>query len=141
MKYVCDGPGGTTWFRIETEAEAAQESALMGHAVEKYFRREKERAVQAYTPTSTRFIERDIGLSAHIQREMPLFLTLRDEDGNALATAMLPPRGQPNDTFSSIIVGPKNADPFGQHGEAIAALGRHFGLELDRERCYPYRRY
>lgn len=141
MKYVCDGPGGTTWFRIETETEAAQESALMSHAVEKYFRREKERAAHSYTPTSTRFIERDIGLSAHIQREMPLFLTLRDPDGNALATAMLPPRGQPNDTFSSIIVGPKNSDPFGQHGEAIAALGRHFGLELDRERCYPYRRY
>lgn len=141
MKYVCDGPGGTTWFRIETEAEAAQESSVMGHAVEKYFRREKERAAQTYTPTSTRYIERDIGLAAHIQREMPLFLTLRDDDGNALATAMLPPRGRPSDTFSSIIVGPKNADPFSQHGEAIAALGQHFGLELDRERCYPYRRY
>lgn len=141
MKYVCDGPGGTTWFRIETEAEAAQESAVMGHAVEKYFRREKERAAHSYTPTSTRYIERDIGLSAHIQREMPLFLTLRDADGNALATAMLPPRGKPHDTFSSIIVGPKNSDPFSQHGEAIAALGHHFGLELDRERCYPYRRY
>lgn len=141
MKYVCDGPGGTAWFRIETEAEAAQESVLMGHAVEKYFRREKERAVETYTPTSPKFIERDIGLNAHIQREMPLFLTLRDQDGAALATAMLPPRGEPNDTFSSIVVGPKNADPFGQHGEAIDALGRHFGLVLDRERCYPYRRY
>ncbi len=141
MKYVCDAPGGATWFRIETDAEAAQETALMGHAVEKYFRREKERAVQSYTPSSSKFIERDIGLAAHIQREMPLFLTLRADDGTGLATAMLPPRGRPNESFSCIIVGPKNADPFAEHADAIAALARHFGLTLDRERCYPYRRY
>lgn len=141
MKYVCDAPGGATWFRVETEAEAAQESALMGHAVEKYFRREKERASQTYTPTSSKFIERDIGLSAHIQREMPLFLTLRDADGNGLATAMLPQRGKSNDPFGCIIVGPKNADPYADHADAIAALARHLGLTLDRERCYPYRRY
>lgn len=141
MKYVCDAPDGATWFRIETDAEAAQESALMGHAVDKYFRREKERAIHTYTPTSTRFIERDIGLAAHIQREMQLFLTLRDADGNGLATAMLPPRGQPSGSFGCIIVGPKNADPYVGHAEAIAALARHYGLTLDRERCYPYRRY
>ena len=141
MKYVCDAPGGRTWFRIETEAEAAQESALMEHAVEKYFRREKERAAHTYKPTSTRFIEQDIGLAAHIQRDMPLFLTLRADDGTALVTAMLPPGGQANDSFSSIIVGPKNADPYGEHADAIEALGQHFGLTLDRERCYPYRRY
>jgi hypothetical protein len=29
MDYVCDVPGGKTWFRIETEAEAIRESALM----------------------------------------------------------------------------------------------------------------
>lgn len=141
MRYVCDAPDGKTWFRIETEAEAASESETMRHAVEKYFRKEQEKAAQSFQPISKVHFEQEIGLKAHIQREMPLFLTLRDPDGNALATAMLPPRGQPNDTFSSIIVGPKNSDPFGQHGEAIAALGRHFGLELDRERCYPYRRY
>jgi hypothetical protein len=141
MKYVCDALAGRTWFRIETEVEAAQESALMEHAVEKYFRREKERATQSYKPTSTRFIERDIGLAAHIQREMPLFLALRADDGTALVTAMLPPGGQANDTFSSIIVGPKNADPYGEHADAIEALGQHFGLTLERERCYPYRRY
>lgn len=141
MKYVCDAPGGATWFRIETEAEAAQESAMMGHAVEKYFRREKERAAQTYTPTSPKFIERDIGLNSHIQREMPLFMTLRDPDGNGLATAMLPPRGKPNDAFGCIVVGAKNADPYADHADAIAALGRHFGMMLDRDRCYPYRRY
>lgn len=142
MKYVCDAPGNRTWFRIETEAEAAQESALMEHAVEKYFRRESERAAQNYKPTSTRFIERDIGLAAHIQREMPLFLTLRDGNGTALVTAMLPPDAQESEAFSCIIVGHKNSDPYVLHTEAIEALGRHFGLTLDRERCYPrhYRR-
>ena len=36
MRYVCDAPGGATWFRIETEAEAEAEAALMRHAVDKY---------------------------------------------------------------------------------------------------------
>src|SRR5882672_4974480 len=26
MRYVCDAPGGKTWFRLETEVEAADES-------------------------------------------------------------------------------------------------------------------
>jgi hypothetical protein len=47
MQYVCDAPNGKAWFRIETEDEAAQESRLMGHTVEKYFRREQEKAVQS----------------------------------------------------------------------------------------------
>jgi len=141
MKYVCDAPGGRTWFRIETEAEAAVESEIMAHAVEKFFRREKEKAAQTYQPTSTAFIERDIGLKAHIQRQMPLFLTLRNDDGDPLATAMLPPGGAPDESFTCIVVGPKNADPYPEHEDAIAALGQHFGLTLDRERCYPYRRY
>jgi hypothetical protein len=37
MRYVCDAPGGTTWFQIETQAEAALESQAMNHAVEKHF--------------------------------------------------------------------------------------------------------
>ena len=45
MQYVCDAPKGKTWFRIETEGEAVHESRLMGHTVEKYFRREREKAV------------------------------------------------------------------------------------------------
>ena len=34
MRFVCDAPDRTTWFQIETEAEAALESDLMQHAVE-----------------------------------------------------------------------------------------------------------
>ena len=94
MQYVCDAPTGKTWFRIETEGEAAHESRLMRHTVEKYFCREREKAVQSWRPKRPNAIERDIGLEAHVQREMPLFLTLRDREGNALATAMLPPGGK-----------------------------------------------
>src|SRR5258706_10024942 len=94
MQYVCDAPDGKTWFRIETEGEAAHESRLMSHAVEKYFRRDREKAVQSWRPERPNAIERDIGLEAHVQREMPLFLTLRDGEGNALSTAMLPPGGK-----------------------------------------------
>lgn len=140
MKYVCDAPGGATWFRIETEAEAAAESDLMCHAVDKYFREEKEKAAGTYRPTSAVFFEQEIGLKAHIQREMPLFLTLRDDEGKALVTAMLPPGGRKDLSFTPIIVGFQNADPYLEHSEAIRALGAHFGLSLDRLRCYPYRR-
>src|ERR1700719_5004513 len=80
MQYVCDAPKGKTWFRIETEGEAAHDSRLMSHTVEKYFCREREKAVQRWRPERPNAIERDIGLEAHVQREMPLFLTLRDRE-------------------------------------------------------------
>lgn len=140
MQYVCDAPDGKAWFRIETEAEAAHESGLMGHTVEKYFRRERENAVQSWRPERPDAIERDIGLEAHVQREMPLFLTLRDGEGNALTTAMLPPGGRDRGAFRIIIVAASNADPYPQQAAAIAALGTHFGLTLDRDRCFPYSR-
>ncbi|HWA29633.1 MAG TPA: hypothetical protein VG867_00980 [Rhizomicrobium sp.] len=140
MRFVCDAPGGKTWFRLETEAEAVQESAAMNHAVEKYFRRERDKAVQSYKPTSQNYIERDIGLAAHIARAMPLFLTLRDREGKGLATAMLPPGAQENAGFRIIIVGPANGDPYPEHGDAIEALAKHTGLTLDRESCFPYGR-
>jgi hypothetical protein len=141
MQYVCDAPGGKTWFRIETEAEAAAESAMMRHKVEKYFLQEQERATQTYQPTSSVYIEREIGLKAHLRKAMPLFLTLRDGDGNGLATAMLPPGGlDDDDMFRIIIVGAENGDPYPEQAEAIAALGRHFSLSLERDRCFPYRR-
>ena len=92
MRFVCDAAGGKAWFRIETEAEAARESELMRHAVEKHFRRAQEQASQCYWPAPGPFVEQDIGREAHIRRTMPVFLTLRDGEGNALATAMLPPR-------------------------------------------------
>lgn len=140
MRYVCDASDGKTWFRLETEGEAVAESETMRHAVEKYFRKEQEKATHSFQPVSKVFFEQEIGLKAHIQREMPLFLTLRDDEGNPLATAMLPPGGVDDRSFRPIIVGPGNADPYPEHGEAIRSLAKHFGLTLERSRCYPYRR-
>ena len=141
MQFVCDAPNRAAWFRIETEGEALIESDAMRHAVEKYFRRERDVAVKSYQPAAASFIERDIGLNAHVLKTMPLFLTLRDKEGTALATAMLPPEGKEDGVFRIIIVGPANGDPFMAHEAAIAALGTHFGLSLTRERCYPYQHY
>lgn len=141
MKFICDAPDRKVWFRIETELEAQRESELMQHAVEKYFRREREKAVHSYQPPpATSYIERDIALDDHIQRRMPLFLTLRDAEGNGLATAMLPPGGKRTAGFHIIIVGPANSDPYPSEGEAIGTLARQFGLTLDRSSCYPYAR-
>src|SRR5690606_15409337 len=103
MKYICDAPNRKTWFRIETEAEAERESELMDHAVAKHFKRAREEAMKFYRPTSERYIERDIGLKAHLERAMPLFLTLRDRDGNGLVTAMLPAGGRADPHFRIII--------------------------------------
>jgi hypothetical protein len=138
MEYVCDAPRDLTWFRLMTEGEAVAESLAMQHAVEKHYRRERERAADLYQPTTPVYIEQDIGKEAYIQRTMPLFLTLRDQDGEALVTAMLPPRSRPEGTC--IIVGRGNADPYPEYGDAIEALGRHCGMTLDRHRCFPYRR-
>ncbi|MGE0221647.1 MAG: hypothetical protein AB7F35_06600 [Acetobacteraceae bacterium] len=138
MEYVCDAPDDLTWFRLVTEGEAAAESQDMGHAVEKHFRRERERAAESFHPITSVYIEQDIGKEAHIQRAMPLFLTLRDQDGKALVTAMLPPKGRGGG--QCIIVGPGNADPYPDFSDAIRALGEHFGMTLDRAQCYPYRR-
>jgi hypothetical protein len=140
MEFVCDAVGGKTWFRLETEAEAAAESDVMKHAVEKYFRREHEKAVQSYQPAQPSSIERDIGLKSHVTRAMPIFLTLRERDGTPLATAMLPPRGRSDPQFRIIIVGPANGDPYPAEGASIEVLGKHFGLKLDRARCFPYGR-
>jgi hypothetical protein len=127
-----------TWFRLTTEAEAATESEEMRHAVEKHYRRERERAAESFRPLTNVYIEMDIGKEAHIQKCMPLFLTLRDMDGKGLATAMLPPNGK--GSGACIIVGPGNSDPYVEHEDAIQALGQHFGMTLDRGHCYPYRR-
>jgi hypothetical protein len=139
MQYVCDAPGGRTWFRLETEAEAEAESALMRHAVDKYFRRHLAEARESYrAPARAPAFERDIGLKAHLARSTPLYLTLRADDGAGLATAMLPPQGRNQAHFKIIIVGPDNADPYPTHGDAIEKLAQHFGLELKREECFPY---
>jgi hypothetical protein len=138
MQYVCDAKKARTWFRIETDAEAEEETRLMRHAVEKFFCRERERARKSYVPGPG--LERDIGLKAHLARMSPLFLTLRADDGEPLATAMLPPRGREDKDFHIIIVGPENADPYISHADAIAVLAKHYGLPLPRVRCYPYAR-
>ena len=138
MKYICDAPRNRTWFRLETVTEAATESEMMRHAVEKFFRRERDKASDTFKPVSTVFFEQEIGREAHIQREMPLFLTLREDDGTGLATAMLPPRGAGDENARTIIVGVANADPYPDHEDAIDALARHFGVSLERSRCYPY---
>lgn len=139
MIYVCDAPGRRTWFRIETDAEADAEAALMRHAVNKYFFREIAKARESYrAPQGAAAMERDIGLKAHIARASPLFLTLRADDGEGLATAMLPPEGRNQANFRIVIVGAENADPYPGHGDAIAALGAHYGLDLRREDCFPY---
>ena len=138
MEYVCDAPKDRTGFRLMTEGEAVAESHEMGHAVEKHYRRERERAAESYQPITSVFIEQDIGKESHIQRAMPLFLTLRNQDGKALVTAMLPPKGRGGG--QCIVVGPTNADPYPDHADAISALGDHFGLTLDRAQCFPYRR-
>lgn len=139
MEYVCDAPNNLTWFRLVTEGEATNESLEMRHAVEKHFRRERERAEESFQPSAAvMYIEQDINKEAYIRRSMPLFLTLRDENGTALVTAMLPPKGKGGG--GCIIVGPGNADPYPQYAAAIAALGTHFGITLDRASCYPYRR-
>lgn len=140
MRYVCDAPGGHTWFRLESEAEAMLESEAMQHAVEKFFRTERAKARATFRPQGAALFEQEIGLKAHLDREMPLFLTLRDEDGQSLVTAMLPPGGRPAPAFKAIVVGLQNRDPYPEHGPAIEALARHCGLPLERERCYPYRR-
>jgi hypothetical protein len=140
MKYICDA-GPKTWFRLETAGEAALESSAMSHAVDRFFRETYDKALKSYTPAGgLRSIEQSIGRQDFIQRTMPMFLTLRDGEGQALVTAMLPPVGQDERAFRPIIVGPANADPYPAHGDAIAALARHFKMKLDAATCFPYRR-
>ena len=139
MQYVCDAPGGLTWFSMETQAEADAETELMRHAVAKYFLRSQEAARRTYRPRQgLAAFERDIGLKDHIMRETPVFLTLRDGAGEALVTAMLSREMRNGQAGQAIIVGAGNSDPYPQFGEAIAALGAHYGTALPRETCFPY---
>jgi hypothetical protein len=134
MRYVCNAPGGGTWFQLETEAEAA----LMRHAVDKHFRRFSAAAHEAYrAPPGAATFEQSIGLKAHVARSMPLFLTLRADDGEGLASAMLPPLGRKQANFTIVIVGPFNSDPYVAHADAIGALAAHFSIDLPREGCFP----
>jgi len=140
MQYLCDA-GDLTWFRIETIGEAVLESRAMNHAVERYFREAHEKAVAGYVPPQgVPMSEQNIGLKAHIQRSMPVFVTLRDREGTPLVTAMLPPDAMDESSFRPIVVGPSNADPYPEHSDAIDTLAALRNLELNPTRCYPYRR-
>ena len=113
----------------------------MEHAVEKFFREMRGHAARGYVPPEgALYIEQNIGLEDHIKRSMPLFLTLRDDGGTPLVTAMLPPGGRDEKAFRPIIVGRSNADPYTTNADAIARLAKHFKLSLEPGRCYPYRR-
>lgn len=116
-----------------------QESQLMRHAVEKHFRRAHEEAARSFSPAGIPFIEQDIRRAAHIARMMPVFLTLRDAEGLALVTAMLP-SAHADHGVRPVVVGRDNSDPYPDHGDAIEVLARHFRVTLDRALCYPYRR-
>ncbi len=140
MQFVCDAPPNT-WFRLESEGEAMVESKAMSHAVDKYFRQAKDIAAKSYKPPpSGLYIEQNIGLKSHIQKSMPLFIALKNRDGKSLVTAMLPPGGKDDKSFRPIVVGDNNSDPYQAYGDAIKALGKHYGLTLDPARCFPYRR-
>ena len=85
MRYMCDAGNGKTWFRFETENEAEAEAALMRHSVDKYFRRYEAAARESYrAPQGVPAFEQAIGLKDHIANSMPLFLTLRADDGDRL---------------------------------------------------------
>ncbi len=140
MKFVCDASPALTWFRLETEAEAARESIDMNHAVERHFVQARDSAAAAWKPpSSARYIEQDIGKTAFIERAMPMFLTLRDANGIAVVTAMLPVE-HANPLTRAIVVGHNNSDPYTKFAAAIRALSDHLKINLDRERCFPYRR-
>lgn len=140
MQFVCDASPKLTWFRLDTGAEAARESADMDHAVEKHWRQSRDAAERAWRPPAfSRYIEQDIGKADFIRRVMPLFMTLRDDDGQAYATAMLPPLGCADALFRAVVVGRANADPWPAYADAINALAAHYHLTLDHANCYPYR--
>ncbi|MBS0469868.1 MAG: hypothetical protein JSR60_02265 [Proteobacteria bacterium] len=139
MQYVCDAPGRKTWFRIETDGEATLESEAMQHGVDNHFRDSRTQAAASYRPARNLHpIERDIGLKAHIAHRMPIFLTLREHDGTALATAILPPDAKPDPDFAPMIVGPQYSDPKSSQADAIAALEKHFGLNLETAGHNPF---
>lgn len=140
MQYVCDA-GEMTWFRFETEGEAALESKAMDHAVEKYFKQYRLEATASYVPPANApAMEQNIGLKSHIARVMPRFLTLRNKDGSALVTAMLPPEGEDPFSMRPIVVGQANSDPYVDYEDAIVALANHVDMELERNVCFPYGR-
>ena len=60
--------------------------------------------------------------------------------GDRLLCNVLRPRFLTAEQYRPILVGPNNSDPFRDYPMAINILARHFGVELDPVRCYPYRK-
>jgi hypothetical protein len=139
MRFVCD-TGENTWFEIETEGEAALESELMAHAVQKHFCQAYAAARASYVPSVGPFVEQEIGLKDHIRRAMPRFFTLRDPEGNGLTTAMLRLSCAADSRTPAIIeldpeMLPKLSNCTALFRVRIGIAGAH-----DRARCYPYSR-
>lgn len=135
MQFICDAPGQKSWFRIETENEAIFEAEAMKVSIDAPFRIERDAAVQSYRPQARlRAIERDIGLGAHVLRTMPIYLTLRDREGTALANAVLPAKDDLQEDHHAVVIGPGHADPFASQAEAIHALELHYGVSLQTKR-------
>ena len=138
MRYVCDVSERMTWFRIETDGEALLEAMATQIAVAYFFEEERRKALSSYRPRAElSFLERDIGLESHIQRTMPLFLTLRDNNGSALATTMLPLDGKDDGVFPVLVWGAGSVDAYELHTVALRALEKHFDIPIfDRaENC------
>ena len=66
----------------------------MNHAVEKHFRQAREHAIATYVPPSGSYIEQNIGLKAHRERVMPMFLTLRDQEAKGSRRRCFPHRAK-----------------------------------------------
>ena len=132
MKYICDAPDGKTWFRLETEIDAEQESSLMDHCVVERFRRERARAIQNCRRQSTMSVGQDVGLERQVRVKMPIFLTLRDRAGAALVTAVLAHGTYEEPGAAFLIVGKGNSDPYPDHSAAIeASTGRAASRSLE----------
>jgi len=136
MRYICDAPGNKTWFCIETEGEAADESDTMQHAVEKYFRKEK-RARDPDLPADLdrlhRTGDRPQGASPARDAAVPDAARRRRDP---LVTAMLPAArrdesGLPADSSSARA----NTDPYTDNADAIRVLAQHFRIVLDPVRA------
>jgi hypothetical protein len=143
MRFVCDAAGGKAWFRIETAAEAAKESELMRHAVEKHFRRAHEQASQSYKAGAgalRRAGHRARGAHPPGHAGVPDAARRGGHRARHRHAPAAAGRAGRAGGLQSHGCRPRERRPLPGARGAIRALGRHFGLSLDRIRCYPYGR-
>jgi len=139
MQYVCDAPKGKTWFRIETEGEAAHESRLMSHTVENISAASGRRQSSPGVRSAQRDRARHRPRGPCTARDAA-FPHVARQGGQCTGYSDAATGGKDRGGFRIIIVAASNADPYPEQDAAIAALGAHFGLTLDRHRCFPYGR-